>query len=153
MSLPELVGFVNEWGTLPRALDKRPPSDDRVRTALADELHPVFAATGPSERATLVTALLDRGRVRPVLTDRAGELIAEWAVDDPAQAGRAAAALALRCHLTEHPGRIGVCADDQCADVYVDTSPAGRRRFCCLTCQNRARAAAFRRRGRDAQRR
>jgi predicted RNA-binding Zn ribbon-like protein len=153
MPLPELVGFVNEWGTLPRALDKRPPSDDRDRTALADELHPVFAATAGADRATLVTALLDRTRVRPALTERAGELVEEWTVDEPAQAGRAAAALALRRHLAEHPDRIGVCADDQCADVYVDSSPAGRRRFCCLTCQNRARAAAFRRRGRAAQRR
>src|ERR687893_781219 len=39
-----------------------------------------------------------------------------------------------------------IFAARQCADVYVDTSPAGRRRFCCLTCQNRARAAAFRQR-------
>jgi len=153
MPLPELVGFVNEWGTLPRALDKRPPSDDRERTALADELHPVFAATAAADRAALVTALLDRTRVRPALTERAGELVEEWTVDDPAQAGRAAAALALRRHLAGHPDRIGVCADDQCADVYVDSSPAGRRRFCCLTCQNRARAAAFRQRGRAAQRR
>jgi predicted RNA-binding Zn ribbon-like protein len=68
-------------------------------------------------------------------------------VDDPSQEIRASAALALR-HLASHPGRIGVCADDQCADVYVDSSPAGRRRFCCLTCQNRARAAAFRQRRR-----
>ncbi len=149
MPLPELVGFVNEWGTLPRALDRRPPSDDRARVALADELHAVFAATARAERAALVTALLDRTRVRPALTEREGELVEEWTVDDPAQRERAAAALALRHHLAEHPGRIGVCADDQCADVYVDASPAGRRRFCCLTCQNRARAAAFRRRARS----
>ena len=152
MPLPDLVGFVNEWGTLPRALDKRPPSDDRARTALADELHPVFAAAADAERAALVTALLDRTRVRPALTDHDGVLAEEWTVDDPAQEQRAAAALALRHHLAEHPGRIGVCADDQCADVYVDSSPAGRRRFCCLTCQNRARAAAFRRRGRAGER-
>ena len=152
MPLAELVGFVNEWGTLPRALDKRPPGDDRARAALADELHPVFAATADAGRAALVTALLDRTGVRPALTDRDGELVEEWTVDDPAQAERAAAALALRHHLAEHPGRVGVCADDQCADVYVDSSPAGRRRFCCLTCQNRARAAAFRRRGRAGQR-
>ena len=149
MPLPDLVGFVNEWGTLPRALDKRPPSSDKALTALADELHPVFAATADTERASLVNALLDRTRVRPALTSRDGELAQEWTVDDPAQESRAAAALALRHHLAEHPGRIGVCADDQCADVYVDSSPAGRRRFCCLTCQNRARAAAFRRRGRS----
>jgi len=153
MPLPDLVGFVNEWGTLPRALDKRPPSDDRARTALADELHPVFAAPAGAERAALVTALLERTRVRPALTDHDGVLVEEWTVDDAAHQERAAAALALRHHLAEHPGRIGVCADDQCADVYVDSSPAGRRRFCCLTCQNRARAAAFRRRGRTGQRR
>jgi predicted RNA-binding Zn ribbon-like protein len=146
--LAELVAFVNEWGTLPRAVGGRPPSEDRGRTALADELHPVFAATTGIERAALVTALLDHTRVRPALADHDGALVEEWTVDDDAQAGRAAAALALHHHLAEHPGRLGVCADDQCAEVYVDASPAGRRRFCCLTCQNRARAAAFRRRAR-----
>jgi predicted RNA-binding Zn ribbon-like protein len=146
MPVPELVGFVNDWGTLPRAVGKRPPSDDRVRTALADELHAIFMAPAAGERAALVTALLDRTRVRPALTEHDGALAEEWTVDDPAQADRAAAALALRHHLAEHPGRLGVCSDDQCADVYVDASPAGRRRFCCLTCQNRARAAAFRKR-------
>ncbi|WP_433290560.1 CGNR zinc finger domain-containing protein [Actinoplanes sp. CA-030573] len=149
ISPAELVGFVNEWGTLPRAVEGRPPAADAVRAALADELHPVFAATAAGERAALVTALLDRTRVRPGLTEVDGVLTEVWTVDDPAQAERASAALALRHHLAEHPGRIGVCADDQCADVYVDASPAGKRRFCCLTCQNRARAAAFRRRSRE----
>jgi predicted RNA-binding Zn ribbon-like protein len=69
-----------------------------------------------------------------------------WLVDDASQATRASAALALREQLSGHPGRVGTCADRQCADVYVDLSPAGRRRFCCLTCQNRARAEAFRKR-------
>ncbi|MFF5295847.1 CGNR zinc finger domain-containing protein [Paractinoplanes globisporus] len=146
MPMAELVDFVNEWGSLPRALDDREPSGDRVRTALADELHAVFAAAAPVTQASIVSGLLDRARVRPVLLERDGALAEEWTVDDPSQAARAAAALALRHQLAEHPGRIGICADDQCADVWVDASPAGRRRFCCLTCQNRARAAAFRRR-------
>ena len=144
MPLGELVELVNEWGTLPRRFDGRAPGDDRELTTLADELHPVFAATADPDRAALVTALLDRTGVRPVLASTAGELTEGWTVDDAAQARRAAAALALRHQLAEHPGRIGVCADGQCADVYVDASPAGRRRFCCLTCQNRARAAVFR---------
>jgi hypothetical protein len=150
MPLAELVDFVNEWGTLPRAFDARPPSEDGQRTALADALHPVFAVPSASARAALVTGLLEQTGVRPVLADHDGVLAEEWTVDDPEFAARAAAALALRHHLAEHPGRLGVCADDQCADVYVDASPAGRRRFCCLTCQNRARAAAFRRRNRAA---
>jgi hypothetical protein len=141
MSPAELVAFVNEWGTLPREGDGRDRADGEL-ALLADELHPVFAGDRPAAR---VNDLLRRTGVRPVLTD---ELAEGWVVDDPAEARRAAAALALRHQLAGHPGRIGVCADDQCADVYVDASPAGRRRFCCLTCQNRARAAVFRQRHR-----
>ncbi len=142
-SLAEVVTLVNEWGTLPCRVDGRAPRDGAQQTTLADELHPIFAATTPATRASLVRELLHVTGVRPELAD---DLTETWTVHDPTQAHRAAAALALRHHLAAHPGRIGVCADDQCADVYVDASPAGRRRFCCLTCQNRARAAAFRRR-------
>src|SRR3954466_232005 len=67
MPMPQLVDFVNEWGTLPRAVENRPPSDDPTRTALADALHPVFAVPGASDRAGLVTALLEQTGVRPAL--------------------------------------------------------------------------------------
>lgn len=140
MLTAELVELVNEWGTLPRELDGRRPSESKL-AALADELHPVFAAGEPPAKAALITGLLQATGVRPEL---APDLSAAWAVDDPTQAPRAAAALTL----LHHAARIGVCADTQCADVYVDASPAGRRRYCCLTCQNRARAAAFRARHR-----
>ena len=142
MPLDELVRLVNEWGTRPRRFDGRSDSPaDPELTTLADELHPIFA--GETDRGARVSALLRRTGVRPILGD---DLTPAWLVDDRRQARRAAAALALREQLAEHPGRIGVCADRQCADVYVDLSPAGRRRFCCLTCQNRARAEAFRKR-------
>jgi hypothetical protein len=155
MPLTELVELVNQWGTLPRQVGDRggAPAPDCSEAGepgelvlLADEVHAIFATPDPGEQATLVTALLNRTGVRPVLTAERDSLAEAWIVDDAAQARRAAAALALRTQLAEHPGRIGVCADHQCADVWVDTSPAGRRRFCCLTCQNRARAAAFRKR-------
>jgi hypothetical protein len=147
MALAELVDLVNRWGTLPSQLDGRQPAaGDHPLRALADELHPVFAAPDDGTRAILVTGLLHAAGVRPALTHRDDALHDSWTVEDPAQSRRASAALALRHHLAEHPGRIGVCADHQCADVYVDGSPAGRRRFCCITCQNRSRAAAFRRR-------
>jgi len=151
MPLDEVVHLVNEWGTRPRALDGRAgdPTDPEL-TTLADELHPVFAAAQegepPPDQAARLTALLAATRVRPILATTDDGLAPAWLVDDPAQATRAAAALALREQLADHPGRIGVCADRQCADVYVDLSPAGRRRFCCLTCQNRARAESFRKR-------
>lgn len=143
MDIAEVVTLVNEWGTLPCRMDGRAPRPGAALTTLADALHPIFAAPDAATRASLVTELLRDTAVRPELSPTLDEV---WAVDDPAQATQAAAVLALRHHLAEHPGRLGLCADDQCADVYVDASPAGKRRFCCLTCQNRARAAAFRRR-------
>jgi predicted RNA-binding Zn ribbon-like protein len=145
MPLDEVVRLVNEWGTLPRELDGRAATTaEPTLTALADELHPIFAG---DDRAARVSALLTAAGVRPTLTAAGdGTLLQSWLVDDAAQATRAAAALALREQLSDHPGRIGICADRQCADVYIDHSPAGRRRFCCLTCQNRARAEAFRKR-------
>jgi CGNR zinc finger protein len=146
MSIADVVDLINEWGTHPRELDHRPRTTGPL-TALADELHPIFA--DKSDKARKITRMLNQAAVRPEVATRDGVLQESWTVDDPSQERRASAALALRHHLTAHPGRIGVCADDHCADVYVDASPAGRRRFCCLTCQNRARAAAFRERKRS----
>jgi hypothetical protein len=145
ISIADVVDLVNEWGTQPRELDQRPRATGPL-TVLADELHPIFAEK--SDKAQRITQMLNQADVRPELATDDGVLRETWTVEDPSQERRASAALALRHHLTAHPGRIGVCADDQCADVYVDGSPAGRRRFCCLTCQNRARAAAFRERKR-----
>jgi predicted RNA-binding Zn ribbon-like protein len=77
--------------------------------------------------------------------DEPGRLRAGWLVDDPRHAVLAAAAVTLRAQLSGHPGqRLGTCTGRRCADVYVDTSPGGRRRFCSIPCQNRARVAAFR---------
>ncbi|MCO8269857.1 CGNR zinc finger domain-containing protein [Actinoplanes sp. TRM 88003] len=143
MAIADLVTLVNEWGTEPCRVDGRAPRPGAELTTLADELHPIFATPDPTTRARLVTELLRVTGVRPEL---APDLAESWTVADAAQSDRAAAALTLRHHLAAHPGRLGLCADDQCADVYVDASPAGKRRFCCLTCQNRARAAAFRKR-------
>lgn len=41
-------------------------------------------------------------------------------------------------------GRLGVCAAARCDRVYVDTSKNSSRRFCSTSCQNRAKAAAYR---------
>ena len=165
-----LVVLVNEWGTRPRdvageggaAFPERgelelgiPVSHgrklpDRALVRVADRLHPVFAVDGARERARLVTELLASTRVRPVSVatgTRTGQ--AAWAVDTAEQALAAAAALTLRDHLDRHgAARLGVCAGHDCADVYIDASPTHDRRFCSVTCQNRARVAAFRRRAR-----
>ncbi len=42
--------------------------------------------------------------------------------------------------------RLGTCERAGCGRVFVDGSKNGSRRFCSTTCQNRTKAAAFRRR-------
>jgi predicted RNA-binding Zn ribbon-like protein len=42
--------------------------------------------------------------------------------------------------------RVGTCASDDCERAFFDSSRNGSRRFCSTTCQNRVKAAAFRRR-------
>ena len=167
-----LVWLVNEWGSVPRAAageDQAPYPDtgllaallagsgvrdcppellaDPALTQVADRLHPVFAAPDLNERVRLVSGLLAGTGVRPALDLDGGRPAETWRVDDARQALPAAAALALRHHLAgPGPGRVGVCTGRDCADAYIDASPGGRRRFCSVTCQNRARVAAWRQR-------
>jgi predicted RNA-binding Zn ribbon-like protein len=42
--------------------------------------------------------------------------------------------------------RLGTCDSDRCDRVFLDGSKNASRRFCSTTCQNRVKAAAFRRR-------
>jgi predicted RNA-binding Zn ribbon-like protein len=50
-------------------------------------------------------------------------------------------ALAIGSNLA---GRLGVCDAHGCDRVYVDTSRNSSKRFCCLACQNRTKAASYR---------
>jgi predicted RNA-binding Zn ribbon-like protein len=42
--------------------------------------------------------------------------------------------------------RLGTCGAPECDRVFLDSSKNASRRFCSTTCQNRVKAAAFRRR-------
>jgi predicted RNA-binding Zn ribbon-like protein len=166
LPLAVLVELVNGWGGAPRRTGARdtgpyPPIatldpdgalpdglTDRALASAADRLHSVFAAADAAARARLVDDLLTTTAVRPAVLADGDALTSGWRVPRRRDRLLAAAAVALRTHLVDHPDRIGVCADDRCADVYVDTSPAGHRRYCSLTCQNRSRIAAYRRKRR-----
>ena len=174
MSPDVLVWLVNEWGSVPRAAagkEQAPYPDTDLLAALlagsgvrdcppaaltapalrqvADQLHRVFAAADLGERVALVAGLLAQTGVTPALelTDTGDRACATWRVSGARDALLAAAALTLRHQLAEHdPDRVGVCSGRRCADAFIDASPAGQRRFCSVTCQNRARIAAWRQR-------
>jgi predicted RNA-binding Zn ribbon-like protein len=60
---------------------------------------------------------------------------------------------ALLQELAAHgTARLGTCVGDPCRCVFLDRSRNRARRYCCEICTNRAAAAAFRRRGREARR-
>jgi predicted RNA-binding Zn ribbon-like protein len=167
-----LIWLVNEWGTVPRAAageDRAPFPDtdllaallagsgvracppaaltDRALGQVADRLHRVFATADLRERVDLVAGLLAETAVTPALDLADGQPGATWRVAEARHALLAAAALTLRHQLAEHdPDRVGVCSGRRCADAFIDASPAGQRRFCSVTCQNRARVAAWRQR-------
>jgi predicted RNA-binding Zn ribbon-like protein len=69
-------------------------------------------------------------------------------VGDELDQARAAVAGSLAHYLAEHdPDRLRVC--DGCRWIFVDRSPAGRRRWCDMsTCGNRAKVARHRARAR-----
>ncbi|MEU0091969.1 CGNR zinc finger domain-containing protein [Kribbella sp. NPDC006257] len=161
LDIAAVVVVVNGWGTVPREAGRRddfPAAPDELLPAwaaadsktlqrAADALFPVFADPDPLHRIRALAGLLERTGVRPTVELTGSRSRAAWYVDDARDGVLAAAALALRKQLAEHDSsRIGLCAADNCADVYVDVSARAHRRFCSVTCQNRTRIAAYRRR-------
>lgn len=166
-----VVDVVNEWGTIARGVagetDRPFPSFARLATEhglkaadlgvpltdqdlvhVADALYPVFAASSDAETVERLNALLARTSPSPRLARTRGHLVEAWTARRGTDSLLAGCALALRHHLvTSRDGRrMGVCSGAECADVFVDASPTGQKRFCDVQCQNRARVAAFRRR-------
>ncbi len=161
-----LVELVNGWGTVPRARGGarpcppaagfaarhpalRPPDgelDDSLLESAADAAYPVFATTDAQAKALRGTALLEQVDVRPAVTVEGADLRATWLVPRHEDALAASVAVSVYEQLLAGAGRLGTCASSTCGDVYVDASPGAHRRFCSLTCQNRERVAAFRRR-------
>jgi predicted RNA-binding Zn ribbon-like protein len=168
LPLDLVVMLVNEWGTAPRAaageqhvpypdlgqlIATRGPdvvaaanqaSDDEL-TAVADSLYPIFAAPDQNAVVTRLNDVLDDCGAQPRLTGAGGTLGEAWATDTSRQI-LSAAALSLYRQLLDwgDARRLGTCAAARCVDVYVDSSPAGHKKFCSLLCQNRHRVAAFR---------
>jgi predicted RNA-binding Zn ribbon-like protein len=121
----------------------------RLRAQLVD----IFLASDESTAARGVNQILDECRSVPHLTDHDdGPLHLHYAAPGatPAQKAGAASAMGLALVLVEDGlNRFGVCASDDCIDVFVDTSKNSCRRFCSDKCSNRTAVAAHRARERS----
>jgi predicted RNA-binding Zn ribbon-like protein len=130
------------------------PADDAERLAgWAARLRTVIEhveADRVDEACTHLNTVLADSHAVPVLSRHDGE---PWHLHfhrpDASESDSWAASLATGLAVVlGNPAvdRLGVCRAEACDRVYVDVSRNGTRRFCSTACQNRVKAAAYRRR-------
>ena len=144
-SFPEFPHFAAAHGLDTNEFGRQLDNDDLVR--VADSLYPAFSVPGDDEAAAHLNSLLAEAKPTPRLALDRGRIVDSWTAPAGRTALLAGCVLALRELLIEQGGsrRLGVCSGIKCADVYIDGSPGGHKRFCDIRCQNRARINAFRR--------
>jgi len=153
-SLPALRDFLadREW-LLPQCVERDVVALQEFRA----ELRPVFEAAqdgNPSSAISLLNDLMSRHPIRPRIADWEPEglhlHVANSSSVSDLLIGESLLGLAtLVCSVG--PNRFGVCAADNCTNVFVDASPNSSRRYCSERCSSRANVAAFRaRRRREA---
>lgn len=122
--------------------------------ALRERLRRIFAAPHDTAAAALLNELLAGSELAPRLSDHDGHHwhlhVASPEADAVAQL-RAITSLGLALVLAQRgKERLGLCADQDCVDVFVDTSRNSSRRYCSEGCANRANVRAYRARARGA---
>jgi hypothetical protein len=125
----------------------------RVQSRLR-EVFDMGAAHHDAEAVAAINTLLEAYPVQPRIS---GHDASDWHMH---VTGRGASASAeflagaiwgLAVWLCEYgSARFGVCADDRCGNVYLDTSSNCCRRFCSERCATRSHVAAHRARKRAA---
>ena len=119
---------------------------------LRAELRAVFAAPDETTAAGALNELLADSEPVPRLSDHGGgrwHLHVGSRTAGPAARLRAITSLGLALVLAEEGReRLGLCADQDCGAVFVDSSKNLSRRYCCEGCSNRANVRAYRARHR-----
>lgn len=137
---------------------REPPAEDLAALReVAGRLREVFEAReaeADDRAARILNRLLGEVQARPELTAHDGQawhLHFHAAAADPVAGLTASCATALAMVVgSDARDRLGVCQADACDRVYVDATRNASKRFCSTSCQNRAKAAAFRERRRGS---
>lgn len=130
------------------------PADLTPLRELRDRLAEVFVASSVDDAAEVLNPLLVAAGAVPVLVpgadDRTELRVAPDATGLAALQARLPSAVAAQ--VAAHGlRRMGTCAAGPCRCAYVDRTRSGNRRYCCDLCNDRAAAAAYRRRGAAAR--
>ena len=114
-------------------------------------LEEVFYARDEATATGLINDLLEEYEVKPSLTDHDGRWHLHYAPEDSPVGRRVSAAvvMGLAALIADYGfDRFGICAADNCGDVFVDMSRNKSRRFCNDVCSSRTNVAAHRARAR-----
>jgi predicted RNA-binding Zn ribbon-like protein len=124
------------------------PDDLPALRELRAQLKPVFAASTVSAAVRVLDPLLRDSAVPARVAADDDTARWDWGADQHGvTALRTRLLAALVTQLIRHgTARLGICEADPCRCVYVDRSRARTRRYCCDQCNDRAAAAAYRRR-------
>jgi predicted RNA-binding Zn ribbon-like protein len=124
------------------------PNDLPALRTLRTQVKPVFAAATTGAAVAILDPLLRDATIPARLAPADGSARWDWGADQLGiTALRSRLLAALATHLTRHgTTRLGICQADPCRCVYLDRSRARTRRYCCDQCNDRAAAAAYRRR-------
>jgi predicted RNA-binding Zn ribbon-like protein len=120
---------------------------DEVR-ALRTRVRAIFEAGDEDRTVRLVNDLLTEAGATPQVTKHNGDhwhvhyRPASGSVADRLAAISAMGIAAVMCEFGRE--RFGICAADQCGDVFVDTSKNRSRRYCNDLCSTRTNVAAHR---------
>lgn len=116
--------------------------------ALADDLGEVFEAGAVDRAVDVLNDHLDRTPMRPRISTHDGRdphLHVEPEGAGAVERLRANCLMGLAAVLCDGGRlRLGTCAADDCARVWLDTSRNARRRFCSDRCATRTHVAAHR---------
>lgn len=140
----------HEMSAPPRITDADLEEVRRWRSRLSQ----VWDAPDASGKAEIVNQILAEVQALPQLTDHDGHWHMHYLCADApvGQKVAAAAAMGLAIVLGEFGiERFGMCAADDCRDVFVDTSRNKSKRYCADTCSTRVNVAAYRKRKKAAQ--
>lgn len=124
------------------------PADLPELRTLRAQLTPIFAATTVEQAAGILDPLLRDAAIPARLTTSDHAARWDWGAGQQGMTAlRSRLLTALATHLIRHgTARLGTCHAPPCTCVYIDRSRARTRRYCCDQCNDRAAAAAYRRR-------
>lgn len=150
-SVAELDAFYAEFGYTGRR-DRTRAELEQVRD-LRPRLRALLTATR-DEAAELVNEILAENAALPRLV-RHDDL--DWHIHAVADEATLAARISVETAMAmldiirlDELSRLATCADPDCHGVVLDLSRNRSRRFCSVACTNRAAAAAYRERKRQA---